>query len=130
MSNPKKWRLAHYDVLRWPDGSAYAHRITLLETPWAHMRIHWTRTEDPEPHLHDHPGTFLSLIVFGWYEEIRPNKPVRIRRWLNLCRVGNLHRITRVSRWGCLSFLLCGPRVKTWGYLVGDTWVPYTKPTP
>src|SRR4249919_419993 len=46
-------------------------RLHLLKTPWFAICMHWINHADAEPFLHDHPVSFLSVILRGWYDEAR-----------------------------------------------------------
>lgn len=66
------------------DGTAYMDRYWLARIghdgvddrgnpkPWIGLRVHHIRSSDIGRHFHDHPWTFLSLILFGGYHEDKP----------------------------------------------------------
>jgi hypothetical protein len=90
------WRWTFVDT-------GYITRLHLIKTPWFAVCLHWLNHPDPEPYLHDHPVTFLSVILRGWYEECRhlPELYVQnlapwwvIRRWFNFIRATDCHTIT------------------------------------
>jgi hypothetical protein len=54
------------------DGSVYMTRWSLFETSWLSARVHYIATPDHDRHLHDHPWTFLSIVLRGGYVECRP----------------------------------------------------------
>src|SRR5262245_57492885 len=54
-------------VWRWTDvDSEYITRLHLIKTPWFAICLHWINKPDAEPYLHDHPVSFLSVILRGW----------------------------------------------------------------
>lgn len=123
---------------RWTEvPSEFITRLHLIMTPWFAIVLHWIRKPDPEPHLHDHPVTFLSLILRGGYNELRehgpsgPNKDPsdrrwRRRRWFNFFRASpqDRHRITHCDpRTTTLCFM--GPKRREWGYHTPFGWVHY-----
>lgn len=87
-----------YSHLYHPDGSLYMERywlvpfvrtgpslpgcgpVSLWRRPLAWLfqrfeiavRVHHLATEDQDPHMHDHPWDFWSLMLRGWYIEMRP----------------------------------------------------------
>ncbi|CAB4203506.1 hypothetical protein UFOVP1382_122 [uncultured Caudovirales phage] len=42
------------------------------QTRWFTVRLHHIQRPDADVELHDHPWSFFSLILKGWYEEERP----------------------------------------------------------
>ncbi len=119
-------------VWRWTDvASEYITRLHILKTPWFAICLHWIRKPDPEPYLHDHPVSFLSLILRGWYSEIRHKKSGRWSEWAVLHhRWFNFIRATRddshsIDTCDPRTVTLCfmGPKVREWGYHTDDGWV-------
>jgi hypothetical protein len=104
---------------RWTDviigGLLYLRRLHLLQTPWFSLMLHWIVRPDPQPDMHDHPVSFLSIPVRGWYDELRrmPDHWLRVHhvRWFNAVHATDRHRITRVSPGGCLTLVFAGPVV-------------------
>lgn len=123
--------------------SEYITRLHLIMTPWFSICLHWINKPDAEPHLHDHPVTFLSLILRGWYKELRHTENMKClpitgykvadtwkmgmhkRRWWNFIRASHhdAHRIDEVSPGGALTLCLMGPKRRDWGFHVEDKWV-------
>lgn len=56
------------------DGTVYMERFSLFETPWLSARIHHIASPDWDRDMHDHPWTFLSVVVSGGYTEERPTR--------------------------------------------------------
>lgn len=81
-----------YSHLYHADGSCYMRRYWLMPCwllqrrggkdgsncwkpkPWVpfSLRLHEIITPDYDPHMHDHPWTFLSMVLRGGYTEQRP----------------------------------------------------------
>lgn len=103
--------------------SRYITRLHVLKTPWFALMVHWIHKPDPEPDLHDHPVTFLSVILSGWYvERLASGRFVR-RRWFNFVRAArHVHAIRRVCP-GTVTLCLVGPKVREWGYHTAAGWV-------
>lgn len=93
------------------------------------MRLHNIRTPDYDRHLHDHPWSFVSIVLMGGYTEIRPvgvepafdgdrERTYRIER-----RPGDVarrlatdrHRIVEVlpDTW---TLFITGPKRQWWGF--------------
>lgn len=96
------------------DGSLYMARFWLWRTRWFSARIHHIATPDLDRHFHDHPWTFISLVLRGGYIEARPatiepcfmygapeieRYVIRARRAgsIALRRTTDRHRVTWVS---------------------------------
>lgn len=103
--------------------SDYIRRLHLVKTPWFAVCLHWFNKPDPEPHLHDHPVSFLSLILRGGYTEERygPDpkwgpRTLRVEhRWWNWLPAnrGTAHAIRRIEP-GTLTLVVMGPKRQEW----------------
>ena len=105
--------------------SDYIFRLHLLKTPWFAVCLHWIKGPDAEPWLHDHPVTFLSLILRGRYTEKRGvNKDHCYRVWWNFIRANRAdrHKIVAVTP-GTLTLCFMGPKRQEWGFYTQDGWV-------
>lgn len=117
-------------VWRWTRvDSEYITRLHVIKTPWFAVCLHWINKPDAEPWLHDHPVTFLSLILRGGYAELRQRviglKPRhRVRRWFNFIRASDFdrHRIIFCRR-NTLTLCLMGPKTREWGFHTPAGWI-------
>jgi hypothetical protein len=107
-------------VWRWSI-APFLTRLHIIKTPWFAICLHWIHRADAEPHEHDHPVSFLSLILRGSYVERRAGK-FRARVWMNAVRATDTHRILWVAS-NTLTLCLMGPKVREWGYHTPDGWV-------
>jgi hypothetical protein len=119
---------------RWTDvDSEYITRLHVLKTPWFAICLHWINKPDPEPYLHDHPVSFLSLILRGGYSEQRrhgngygrtySNRVVH-HRWFNWVKAdpGDQHTITYVKP-KTLTLCLMGRKKREWGFHRPSGWI-------
>lgn len=103
----------------------YMHRW-VLTTPWGTVRLHHIVRSDDDRCLHDHPWSFVSLILRGGYFDITADA----ERW---CRAGTIvrhraedaHRLVVLPRsvgttW---TLVFTGPRRRKWGFHTPDGWV-------
>jgi hypothetical protein len=117
---------------RWTDvRTEYIVRLHLLKTPWFAICLHWLNTPDPDPHMHDHPVSFLSLILRGGYRERRWGPRFALEhRWFNWVRSTTRHQITVVKP-GTVTLCFMGPKVQEWGFYVSGgkkiVWRDYYK---
>lgn len=115
---------------RWTDvPSNYIVRLHIVKTPWFAVCVHWLNHPDPEPWLHDHPVTFLSLILRGGYWEDRNHRgyPYQLNhRWFNFITAAkwDRHTITKVLP-NTVTLALMGPKRRDWGYHTPEGWVPW-----
>lgn len=104
------------------------------------IRLHWIHTADLDRALHDHPWTFFSWLLIGWYTEERPTTPEKIqfdekgveaikttRRTpgsFALRRFHHRHRISAVSPGGVLTLFVSFTKRQSWGFYTpqGKTW--------
>lgn len=95
----------------------YLSRIRVVQTPWFGIYLHRFDNPDSRPTFHDHPWPFVSLILRGGYVEMRPERPPRTVRRLNVMRVQDAHYIERLLRVPTWSLMLVGRRQRKWGYI-------------
>lgn len=111
-------------IWRWTfTDSGYLTRLHLVKTPWFAVCLHWLHKPDPEPYLHDHPVSFFSIILRGWYYEIRNHRTKR-HRWFNFIRASkdDIHRIALVAP-NTLTLCFMGPKVREWGFHCAGSWI-------
>jgi len=107
--------------------SEYITRLHLFKTPWCALCVHWLNKPDPEPYLHDHPVSFLSIILFGGYWEKRfvgDENRSGYRGIFNYVRASDKdrHSIVRMKP-GTVTLAFMGPKTREWGYHTPDGWV-------
>ena len=122
------WRWT--DVDPQGDGVVYLTRLHIFQTPWCSWMLHWIWRADPQSDLHDHPTTFLSIVLRGWYEEEVPDVgaagQVRRRRvaFWNFKRAVDRHRIVALGK-DTLTMVFAGPVVRAWGFYAPEGWVAW-----
>lgn len=102
--------------------SEYITRLHLLKTPWFAICIHWLNKPDAEPYLHDHPVSFLSIILKGGYYETRLNGNLYFRHRFNFIRATDCHNITAVVP-GTITIAFMGPKTREWGFHTETGWI-------
>lgn len=108
--------------------SEYLTRLHILKTPFFAICLHWINKPDPEPWLHDHPVSFLSIILRGSYAETRKRigKPAWLlfHRWFNWVKADprDQHTIHWVAP-HTLTLCLMGPKTREWGFHTRRGWV-------
>lgn len=112
-------------------------RFFLVNTRWFGIYLHRINRQDFDREPHDHPWTFVSLVLRGWYvEERRDHRGTRtesLRTWLSLAwrHYSAAHRITMVAphTW---TLILRGRDRRAWGFYLEDQrgftlWVPWQR---
>lgn len=138
MSHDHRWQLMQRrDIQASPDDPAvYMRRWYVVATPWGQILLHHILLPDAARALHDHPFSFVSVILRGGYTEerewLRPNGEPMIRHWpsgrphhtqhrmrtgrWHFMRAEGLHRIAELHG-DCWTLVLTGPRRRVWGFV-------------
>lgn len=122
------------------EDDVYLDRVYVVQTPWFGIMFHRIFRPDNQRDLHDHPWSFLSIVLLGWYDEdvihqcpypdcafaLCPSS--RRVRWFNFKRAEDRHSIRAVSRSPIWTLVFTGPKRRTWGFWVdsGTRWVKWT----
>lgn len=133
------WRWTEIET----DGSLYLRRLHIIQVPKVGaIMLHWILRPDRSRDLHDHPVSFLSLVLRGSYIELVPVATAttytegvireriytdrRYIRWLNFKRATDAHCITEVfGPRGALTLVFAGPKVRQWGFYTKEGWIPW-----
>lgn len=129
------WRWTDITV----DGKLYLRRLHLIQVPrLGAVMLHWILRPDPQRDLHDHPVSFLSILLRGYYYEDRaipdrgcdePDAPRLVRQqfihFINYVRATDRHRISGLPLGGCLTLVFAGPKVRDWGFWTPVGFVPW-----
>jgi hypothetical protein len=121
----------------------YMKRWRIIHTPWFGLRVHNIVRSDQDRELHDHPFWFISLVLKGGYIEETPDGlkkyygpgSVLMRSAAALHRLDLTKNLVReqisiyhsdviekeVPAW---TLVIRGPKVRQWGFLTPDGWVP------
>ena len=119
-------------ILREADGSVYLTRWTLLDMGrLGQVLLHRIDRPDAGTALHDHPWSFLSLVVAGSYVEELGGCRFAVRRgFLSLAyrQAAIPHRVAAVSAGGCWTLLWTSAKRarRAWGFYANESWKPWT----
>jgi hypothetical protein len=107
------------------------------------VRIHHINREDADRHHHDHPWDARTIILRGWYDEMKPVDPSvqpdfyllasekmemgfhRHAGYTGTLKFGEYHRIAAVSPGGVFTLFITYRYRGTWGFLVDGKKVPW-----
>lgn len=135
--------------LRRSDGQVYLERWGLAHRRIGGVFLHRMTAPDPGLDLHDHPWTFLTVPLWGGYEEERldgrraqlwAKRSERLMEAATLrrgkvehrrafrprrMRLDECHRITRLTRPAVWTLVLLGPVRRGWGFYTPDGFVDH-----
>lgn len=108
--------------------SEYLTRLFLVHTPVGSICLHWIHKPDPEPYLHDHPVSFFSVILRGWYTEWRAKgngqRHLRSHYLFNFIRASENDRHTIALVYPhTLTLAFMGPKRREWGFHTPAGWI-------
>lgn len=116
------WALWHWTDIT-IDGELYLRRLHLIKIPKVGaIMLHWIYQPDFQKDLHDHPVMFLSIVLRGWYHELRKDRIGYVTRW-NFVRATDAHRIDQVSPGGVLTLVFATSNLRRWGFHTPAGWV-------
>lgn len=120
-----RWAVWQRMTIPCKDGTDYLVRLRIIQTPLFGIYLHDIHEDDGDRDPHNHPWSFLSLVVRGQYtERVYPDPRLhpyayaeKTHRRLSVHRMGRkaAHRITDASP-GLKTLILTGPRKATWGF--------------
>ena len=110
------------------EGRLYLTPLHLLKAPRFAVMLHWIHSRDTQPDRHDHPVSFLSFVLRGFYIEERgaSRKRRRVRRF-NYIRAMDTHRIIYVEPGTLTACVVLPGRPRVWGFHTPNGWVPWTE---
>lgn len=118
----------------------YLGRLRVIETPWFACFLHRFDHPDSVRHLHDHPWSFVSVVLRGGYDELfatdfdravehADGDPAPIRRWragsAHRIRRGEFHAISQLERRPTWTLLFVGPRRQDWGFAASGAFIDH-----
>jgi len=127
------------EILDDPEQGPYITKLYLWRTPWQQTSIHWLHRKDPGGDLHDHPRSFISILLRGGYtEQISVFHPVQwfsdtipyvshvFRSAFSIAfrKAETAHAIVDVDP-GTVSLVLWGRKRRPWGFHTRLGWVPW-----
>jgi hypothetical protein len=120
------------------DGSPYLTRRTLFSLCGFNVYLHQFHRSDEGADLHDHPWSFVSVILAGgyweWTEERhtclvedQPHIQIPVRRWKRPGSVlvrsaSHAHRVEIDPQRPAWSLVLVGPKWRKWGFYTPNGW--------
>jgi hypothetical protein len=121
----KPWQFMSKFVIQDENGDPMLVRWRIIQTPYGALYLHKFLRGDSDPFVHDHPWSFLSIILKGGYTEARRHNKTYLLYKHHVTRFNLMHRydahyIMELDRTPTWSLLLVGPRKRTWGFYVEE----------
>lgn len=133
--------------LRRHDGGIYLDRWGVEHDRIGGVFLHRMNAPDPGVDLHDHPWSFVTIVLAGGYIEERA--PARVASQLahvaeknpktthgqrgdieqrdpwraRLMRLDECHRITALAGRHCWTLVIHGPTRRRWGFYLPTKWI-------
>lgn len=130
----------------------YLTRYRIVQTPWFALYVHRMDGPDSRATFHDHPWSFISIILKGGYRESFIAEPTaddwrhgplgdkqqreawnparwQMRQWvrwsIHRIQATDAHYIRNLFAYPTWTLLLVGRRRHVWGYWDTDGWTPF-----
>lgn len=102
-------------------GDVFMRRYKILLTRWGNVYLHEILRSDEDRCLHDHPWSFVTIILWGGYrEQMRLGTFWRRPGRLLVRPALTAHRI-EVDR-PAWSLVVVGPKWRRWGFFTSRGW--------
>jgi hypothetical protein len=95
----------------------YFHRWVIDFKRFA-IRLHHWHASDDERAFHDHPYWFITVVLWGGYDDVSPAGIDRLRIGSVRFRPANHRHTVRIIHPGTRTLLLSGPTTQRWGFWV------------
>jgi hypothetical protein len=134
-------------TLRRADGEVYLDRWSITHDRIGGVMLHRMQAPDPGVDLHDHPWSFVSVVLWGGYVELRADTrdasviaqaaeqnpqrftyrgvPVARRPGsIRTMRLDECHTVARLFRRTSWTLVIKGPRRRLWGFYLPTGYMP------
>lgn len=121
------------------DGTDYLVRLRIVQTPWFAIYLHDIHEDDGDRAPHNHPWSFASIVLRGYYTERLYPDPIgqpghyvlqtHARHSLHTMGRNAAHRIVHAAP-GLKTLIITGPRQASWGFFVDGRhidWADYER---
>lgn len=121
------WRWKHIEDIDRP-GDVYLSRLMLVRTPWFGVYFHIIRRPDWSRCQHDHPWSFVTLILRGGYvEEVGGETFTRRPGYIGYRPRAFEHSITQLRNGPAYTLVLRGRNHEAWGFRTPEGKLPWER---
>lgn len=112
----KLLKLLPYKDIGWKEIGEEFTRYTVLKTPWFNVYLHQLYAPVAHPECHDHPWSFLAVLLWRGYSEQVGSEWYRRRPGSMLWRPAEfIHNV--VTPYGTSwSLIFTGAKKRAWGF--------------
>lgn len=131
-----RWALWKRMTIPCENGLLYLARLRVVQTPLFGVYVHDIYEPDADRDPHNHPWSFVSVVLRGHYVERLFGDPINKphsyeeRRYnrFSAHKMGrsSAHRITIASP-GLKTLILVGPRRSGWGFFTAQGYTPWQR---
>ncbi len=112
-------RILPFKDIGWEEIGEEFTRFQLVKTRWFNVYLHRLLALQKHPHCHDHPWTFVAVLLKGGYWECRGGPTGNVWTWQKpgsvLYRPAEF-RHTVVTNGVSWSLIFTGPKRREWGF--------------
>lgn len=129
-----RWAVWSKMLIPCKDGSDYLFRVRIIQTPWFGVFLHDIYEDDGDRDCHNHPWSFLSIVLRGEYTERYYPEPETRPTYYVLKRHTNrsIHKMGRTAAHRIIdasprlkTLILTGPRQSTWGFFCDGVFIDW-----
>lgn len=108
----------------------YLIRWTIFKCKWFSIKLHKTLLSDTAD-LHDHPWSYISLILWGGYTEVTlDNYGLPIDTWYKpgsilVRKADQPHRLIIPEDKYSITLIFTSYRWRDWGFKTKEGWIPH-----
>lgn len=103
-----------------------ARRELLVLGRYGKVMIHRFFPNASDKDCHDHPASFVTVILRGGYDDIRPTGEVEeLRAPAIRFRHAEHAHITKVGPKGATTLVIMGPKRRAWGFWRDGKWMEW-----
>lgn len=105
-----------------PTDCPLLHRWTLAQVRGRKLMVHHFQPNADDRAEHDHPASFVTVVLRGYYDDESPAGVERMRAGVVRFRAAEHRHRTRVSPRGCWTVVFMGPKRRLWGFWKDGRW--------
>ncbi len=109
-------KILPFDDLGWAELGEEFTRFTLCHTPWFNVYLHRLNAPQPHPQCHDHPWSFIAILLIKGYDEFHDGFWYRRRPGSILLRPARYSHnvVTHGTSW---SLIITSRKFRKWGFI-------------
>jgi hypothetical protein len=110
-------RIFPHKEIGWKEINEKFTRYTLLKTRWFNVYLHELDAQEWHPQCHDHPWSFLTLLLWNGYFEQVGDKFYRRRAGSILYRPANFSHNVTTPYGKSWSIVITSRKTRDWGFV-------------